>query len=219
MDVFLVPLGADRFELYSEPADELPDAPDHAAGPLRRWAHRAQQQWRALVDSARGGVATGRLARWRDSMICHLAESIDEQRTLWALRKVEAATLRYPSSISADQARRLLDRVLAASRRHHGVWLAVDFLLFVLSGVLFFVPGPNIVAYYLLFRVFSHGQSCLGASRGLTRVSWTLVSDPSLATLATLVSLGHTERASRVAALAEQLSLHHFAAYFEKKAH
>jgi hypothetical protein len=216
MEVFLVALGGGRFEVYAEPPDELPETPGHEAGRVRRWLHRAQLQWRDWVDIARRGESQARLARWRDATICHLAESMAEQRTLWALRKAQRATLRYPSSISREQARQGLDAELAASRKHHGLWLAFDTLLFIASGILFFVPGPNVVAYYLAFRVLSHGQSYLGASRGLTRVAWTLVADDVLAELAGLVSVPHAARASRVSAIAEQLSLHRFAVYFER---
>ena len=216
MEVFLVALAGGRFELYSEPPDELPETPGHEAGRIRRWMHHAQLRWRDWVDIARRGDSQGRLARWRDATVCHLAESMAEQRTLWALRKAEGATLRYPSSLSNDAARNGLDKVLAESRKHHGLWLAFDTILFIASGILFFVPGPNLVAYYLAFRAISHGQSYLGASRGMTRVNWTLIPDDMLAELAVLVSVPHAARASRVSAIAEQLSLHRFAVYFER---
>ena len=191
MEAFLVALSGGRFELYAEPPDELPESPGHEAGRLRRWLHRAQLQWRDWVDLARRGEAQGRLPRWRDTTICHLADSIGEQRTLWALRKAERGELRYPSSMTQDDARRALDKVLAASRKHHGLWLAFDTVLFIASGILFFVPGPNLVAYYLAFRVLSHGQSYLGASRAMTRVSWTLTADDMLAEMARLASVPH----------------------------
>lgn len=218
MTVFLVALTSGRFELYSEPPDELPETPDHQAGRLRHWVHRVQLQWRDLVDTARRGEAQGRFAQWRDRVICNLAESIAEQRTLWALRKTDAAQLRYPSSVTEDDARRALNKVLARSRKHHGLWLAIDLVLFIASGVLMFVPGPNIPAYYLLFRVVSHGQSYLGASRGVSRVLWRLTPDDLLAELGQLASVPHDTRAPRVAAIAEELSLHHFAVYFERAA-
>ncbi len=218
MEVLLVALAGGRFELYSEPPDELPEAPGHEAGRVRRWMHRAQLQWRDWVDIARRGEGQGRLARWRDATICHLAESMAEQRTLWALRKATAATLRYPSTLSNEMARQGLDKVLGESRKHHGIWLAVDTLLFIASGILFFVPGPNLVAYYLAFRAISHGQSYLGASRGMARVQWTLLADDMLAELAALASVPHAARAPRVSAIAERLSLHRFAVYFERVA-
>jgi hypothetical protein len=216
MEVFLVALAGGRFELYAEPPDELPESPGHEAGRMRRWIHRAQVQWRDWVDLARRGEGQGRLVRWRDATICHLAESIAEQRTLWALRKAERAELRYPSMLPEAEARKALDQVLGASRKHHGLWLAIDTVLFIASGILFFVPGPNLVAYYLAFRALSHGQSYLGAKRGLTQVLWTLTPDDMLAELADLAALPHDRRASRVSAIAEQLSLHRFAVYFER---
>ena len=68
MTVFLVPAGRDRFELYSEGAEELTPAPSEGDGRFRRWMHKAGVRWDALVESARRGGATGRLARWRDRL-------------------------------------------------------------------------------------------------------------------------------------------------------
>src|SRR5205823_5830797 len=145
--VFLVPAGRDRFELYSEPPEEPGVAPATDAGRIRQWTHSASVRWHALVDRARRGEAEGLFGRWRDTLVCRLAESIAEQRTLWALRRQTEAVLEYPSTIDEPRARRVLDRALDGARVHHGRWLIVDLVLFVASGVLFFVPGPNVVAY------------------------------------------------------------------------
>ncbi len=218
MTVYLVALGADRFEIYSEPPEDAPSSVDAAAGRFKRWGQQAAIRWRDLVDTARRGEATGRFAKWRDSVVCHLAESIAEQRTLWALRKADAATLRYPASLTPQVARRRLDGILTASRWHHGVWFVVDGVVFAASAVLAPIPGPNAIAYYLAFRLFGHGQSCLGAHRGLNRVVWGLAADEHLAELATLVRVPHATRASRVAEIARLLTLQRFAAYFERVA-
>src|ERR1041384_6438747 len=119
MTVYLVPVRRDHFEIYSEPAEEAERSLDPGTGRLRRWAHAANLQWHEMVDTARLGQATGRLAKWRDRIVCRLAETIAEQRTLWALRKSTHATLLFPSSMDAGSARSTLDRVLAAARRHH----------------------------------------------------------------------------------------------------
>lgn len=218
MTVFLVALGADRFEIYSEPPEDAPSSVDAAAGRFRRWGQQAAIRWRDLVDTARRGEATGRFAKWRDTVVCHLAESIAEQRTLWALRKADTAILRHPSTITSELAKRRLDQILTAARWHHGVWFIVDGVVFAASAVLAPIPGPNAIAYYLAFRLFGHGQSCLGAHRGLKRVAWTLVPDEHLAELATLVRVPHAARALRVVEIAQLLTLQRFAAYFERVA-
>jgi hypothetical protein len=180
--------------------------------------HGAGLKWRAYVDAARLGTATGMTGRWRDRAICALADSVDEQRTLWALRHVTSAVARYPSTSDQQSARAELNRILDASRRHHGWWLAIDLTLFVASGILFFVPGPNVVAYYLGFRTFGHLQSWRGARQGRTRVEWTLEANDALAELATLADMPHGARAARVLAIATGLDLPHLPAFFERAA-
>ncbi len=216
MIVCLLRLGADRFELYAEPPEEPVTPPEPHDGRLRRWAHSAAVRWRELVETSQRGDGHGRIARWRNAAVCHLAESIAEQRTLWTLRKTPEATLLFPGALSPEEARRALDGALTASRWHHGLWLAIDGLIFAASAVLAPIPGPNAIAYYLAFRVVGHAQSCLGAHRGLRRVRWTLVPNTDLAELASLVTVARADRASRVAAIAARLQLHRLEAYFER---
>jgi hypothetical protein len=224
MIVFLVPIRQGRFELYSEAPEEILSAPGPDAGRVKRWTHAANLRWHALVDAARSSshdpaAAThGRFPRWRDQLVCRLAESIAEQRTLWLLRKEASATLHFPSSITAAQARAVLDRSLARARRHHGWWLIVDLLLFIASGILFFVPGPNIVAYYIAFRVIGHLNSWRGARRGSRHIAWTLEADANLAELGSLVDLPGETRAPLVAAIAARLNLPRLTAFFARVA-
>jgi hypothetical protein len=218
MLVFLVPAGRNRFELYSEAPEDPPASLDHDAGRFRRWMHQANVQWRALVDAARDGGARGRLARWRDAIVCRLAESIAEQRTLWALRHEDSATLRYPTTIDEPRARGVVDRSLAHARTHHGRWLAVDLTVFIASGILFFVPGPNIVAYYLAFRVVGHLNSWRGARRGAQSTRWTFERDDTLGELAMLTGVPRDERAARVAEIAARLHLQRLPAFFDRVA-
>jgi hypothetical protein len=216
--VHLLPIGRGRFDLYAEPQVDAEPPPAADAGRVRLAIHRAQARWHQLVEAARTGTATGTWARWRDRALCALADSIDEQRTLWSLRSVTAAIARFPSSIDAVTARAVLDGLLDVARRHHGRWLALDLTLFVASGILFFVPGPNVIAYYLGFRVFGHLQSWRGAKQARTVVSWVLEPSDPLADLATLADLPHASRAARVERIAEALELPHLPSFFERAA-
>lgn len=219
MQVHLIPIGRGRYDLYAEPPDgDDDDSPGEHGGRVRRWIHQAQHQWRRLVDAARMGESTSWLGRWRDSIVCRLADTLDEQRTLWALRSLTSALLLYPAGMTADAARAALRGNLQASQTHHGRWLAVDLVLFIASGVLFFVPGPNIVAYYLGFRTFGHLQSWRGARQGLGPVQWVLEPSDALAELSTLVTVPHADRAARVDAIAQALDLVHLPAFFERAA-
>ena len=216
--VFLVPAGRDRFELYSETPDESLTAPAQHDGVFRKWAHRAGVRWHALVEAARRGSPGGRLARWRDRVVSRLAETIAEQRTLWALRDKSSVTLRYPSTLEAQRARAILDGLLAHARRHHSRWLIVDLILFTASGILFFVPGPNLVAYYIAFRLVGHLQSWRGARHSIEVVAWVFEPDPGLAELASLVDVPREKRAPRVAAIAKRLNLPRLTAFFDRVA-
>lgn len=218
MIVYLVQIGHDRFEIYSEPPEELERSPEEGSGRLRRWAHAARVRWHYLVDTARLGTATSRFGLWRDKMVCRLAETIAEQRTLWALGKGTHATLLFPSTLDHAEARSTLNRALLAARRHHGVWLAIDGPLFVVSGALMPVPGPNVLSYYLAFRGIGHWLSWRGARKSLKEIVWTLEPDANLAELAALVAVPRAQRRARVAAIAARLHLHRLSAFFERVA-
>jgi hypothetical protein len=218
MMVFLVPAGRRRYELYSETPDELVAAPDRHDGALRRWSHRAAVEWHRIVEHARRRKGVGRLARWRDAIVCRLAESIAEQRTLWALRTETSAVLRHPSDMDQQVARSILDETLAHARTHHQRWFVVDLLLFVASVVFFFIPGPNLVAYYFAFRFIGHLQSWRGARQAMERTRWAFAPDPGLAELCSLVDWPRDARAPRVAAIAARLNLPRLTAFFDRVA-
>jgi K+-H+ exchange-related protein len=218
MTAYLLYLGNDRFELYSEPPEKPGEAPREGAGRIRHWAHAAYVRWHTLVESARQRNATGRVAQWRDALVRRLAETIAEQRTLWALAQHQDAVLLFPASVGEAEARAALNRLLAAARRHHGWWMVIDAPLFVASGVAALVPGPNVLAYYLGFRLIGHWLSWRGARHAASVIQWTLHPDGSLAELASLVNLPRAARQPRVDAIAARLNLHRLAAFFERVA-
>jgi hypothetical protein len=218
MTVYLVPVGRGRFEAYSETQDDGTPPDLRHEGVIRRSVHRAGLRWQELVERARHGAATGGLARARDAIISRLAESIAEQRTLWGLRDKRAAVVRYPATMDTDGARSALMALLAHARSHHLRWLVVDGVLLLVSGVLALVPGPNILAYYLAFRVIGHVQSWRGARQAMDRVRWTFEADPELAELASLADVPRDARASRVEAIAERLNLPRLSAFFDRVA-
>ena len=48
---------------------------------------------------------------------------------------------------------------------HHLRWMIIDLLLLPLSLFIMVIPGPNLIGYYLVFRIFSHWQSYRSASQ------------------------------------------------------
>jgi len=105
--------------------------------------------------------------------------------------------------------------LLRHARRHHLRWLVVDLLLLIISGILALVPGPNVLAYYFMFRVFGHLQSWRGAKQGADATVWSFEPDSSLTELGSLVDMPREARAPRVAAIAERLNLPHLSVFFE----
>jgi hypothetical protein len=218
INVYLVPVGKERFELYAEAPEESPLDPPPGRGALQRWVHEAGIQWHALVDAARRGQEKGRLAGWRDAVVRRMAETIAEQRTLWALRGRSSAMLFFPAMLNETSAQAALRAALAHGRRHHGRWLIVDGVLFLASGILAIVPGPNLIAYYFLFRLVGHLQSWRGARDGMARIAWRVEASQSLAELAALVDVPRAVRASRVAAIAAHLNVPRLSVFFDRAA-
>lgn len=219
MTVYLVPVGQSRLELYSESPD-APRGADDDAGVTRRWLRGLGRRWEGAVHDARNddGRSRGTMTRWKDRSIRALAESIAEQRTLWALRPEAEATLVYPSDLDAAAARRSLDEMLAHARRHHRGWLAADSTALVASGLLALIPGPNLIAYYFAARVIGHYLSWGGAAQALDRIAWTVRPDASLTELGALAALPREARADQVAAIAAKLRLPRLTAFFDRAA-
>jgi hypothetical protein len=220
--IYLVPLGSGRFELYSEPPDDHPDpaeAGGRGEGFLKRQLRHLQEKWRETVHTARRREpSAGRFARARDWAVCRVAESIAEQRTLWSLRHETDAVLVHPTNLSETDAVARRNAIVARARRHHGGWLIVDGLLFVVSGALILLPGPNVFAYYFGFRMIGHYLSWRGARQALDVTRWSTRGEPALDELATLADVAREARASRVAAIAEALNLPRLAAFFDRTA-
>lgn len=219
MDVYLVPVGAERYELYCEVPDEPSEVSDQSSrGFLRRLVDRFKEtladaeraRRRGQIDDADGRWVSrlkGRLMRW-------VAESIAEQRLLWHLRRQTDATFHYPSDLDEPTAVRLLRTQLGRDFDKHRFWLVIDSLLFIGSGVLMLVPGPNVLAYYFAFRLVGHYLSLRGARQGLNVVTWRHVGSAPLAELRRAISLEPEQREQQVLDVAARLRLEHLASFF-----
>jgi len=82
-------------------------------------------------------------------------------RRLHSFRKITIALNR---PIDPAEVRIKLKRMLRDRSYHHLRWLIIDLILLPLSLFVAIVPGPNLIGYYLLFRVFSHWRSYRSAS-------------------------------------------------------
>ena len=224
MDVYLVPVGADRYEPYCEiPDDEANEVDEPPRGRFRRLVHRFKEMIAEAERERRHGSpvahARGWVGRLRARTLRWVAESIAEQRLLWHLRKQSSACLHYPDDLTEAHADALRREQLERDAEKHKRWLAIDSVLMVVLGVgLFFIPGPNIIGYYFAFRVVGHYLSLRGARQGLTAVEWRFQPSPPLSELRRVLSLDPQLREQRVHAVAASLHLEHLVSFFQRSA-
>jgi hypothetical protein len=226
MDVFLVPVAPDRYELYCEEPDE-PEPPAEEGTPrpgrFRRMALWFREQLAEAELARRDGpqpddAPRSFLTRAKARSMRWVAESIAEQRLLWQLRGKDDALLVYPFDVTEAQARQLLKRSLQRDWEKHRFWLVIDLVGAALSGLLILVPGPNFIGYYFVFRIVGHYFSLRGARRAMTVVTWTAQPSLPLGQLRPLLSEDPEARAERVRQIAVELNLEHLASFFQRAA-
>jgi hypothetical protein len=224
MDVFFIPLGPDRYELYCDEAGD----PDELVGdvhPTGRFAALVARFKTALArveqDRLSGDTpADDRPRSWtermKDRSMCWLAEKIAEQRLLWRLRKESDLTLHYPDDMAEAAVTARARAELQKEADRHLKWAIIDGVLFAASGILFFVPGPNLVAYYFGFRLVGHYLSRRGATHALHDINWTMCPSAHLSRLRRAIALVGPDREREVDQVASELQLPHLAQYFER---
>jgi Mitochondrial K+-H+ exchange-related len=172
--VYLIPIGGERFELYTEPQEEPAEA--RPEGAVARTLHGLHERWRRAVDAAQHPpqqrAVDGRFGRARRWLVCNIAESIDEQRTLWSLRRATSASFVYPADLTEATAAGIRRRLLADARTHHRWWLVANASGVAATAILILLPGPNVIGYYFLFRTVGHYLSWRGAAQALERITW-----------------------------------------------
>jgi hypothetical protein len=224
MDVFVVPVGPDKYELYCEPSSEVEPGPEP---PQQGLIGRLRTRFSAMLKAAEerqhrhahpAEPERSWAGRLQERTLAWVAERIAEQRLLWNLRRHTAAVAAHPQDMSFDQVMTLIRRMLQRDYERHRVWLVVDTLGLVGSAVLALVPGPNLLAYYFAFRVVGHWLSMRGAAQGLHRVVWTGRPCPPLSELRDVITLEPVVRDARIHDVAERLRLQHLSTFFERVA-
>ena len=225
MDVYLVPVGRDRYELYCEvpdAADDEAQQPDESRGFFKRLRDRFSEMLaeaeRERRDPHPAQAEAGWLGRVKRQTLRWVAESIAEQRLLWLLRKETEDCLFYPDDLDATAAMSLLKSQLGRDFDKHRFWLIVDTLGFIASGLLMLVPGPNLLAYYFAFRMVGHYFSLRGARQGMRFISWRAQPSDLLTALRAAIALEPELRGRSVRDIASQLRLENLATFFERTA-
>jgi hypothetical protein len=88
----------------------------------------------------------------------------------------------------------------------------------VLGIVFFFVPGPNLVAYYFLFLAIGHYFALRGALRGLRGVAWSTESSKPLAEVRDALALDPTARRATLERITVDLGLSRLWRFVERVA-
>ena len=221
MDVFVIPIGLEQYELYCESPAEAPSLEPPSGGFIGRLRHRFAVMLHEAEERRVGSApstATTRGARFKERIMAWVAERIAEQRLLWNLRSETAVAATYPQDMTFDQVMALIRRTLQRDYGRHRLWLGVDGLLLIASAALIPVPGPNIVGYYFAFRVVGHWLCVRGALQGLRRVDWTGRPSAPLNELREAVLLDGEAREQRVHEVAERLALPHLWTFFSRVA-
>ena len=233
MDVFVIPVGRDRYELYCESSTDataVGDAP--STGLVGRLWHR----FRVLINKAEERQQRREEARaaraepepdgetLQDRILSWVAQRIAEQRLLWNLRGETSAVVVHPPEMAFDQVMALVRRTLQHDYERHRRWVIIDgiatLLTSVFLGPLFLlVPGvANLPAAYFGFRTVGHWLSMRGAAQGLHRVAWSGRPCPPLSELREVVLLSPAARDARVNDIATRLRLPRLSTFFERVA-
>jgi len=225
MDVYVIPVGRDRYELYCEPVVDAESATDAvpATGLLGRLRQRftatlraAEERQHRHLNGTGADEPAGVLQRIQDRAFGWVAQRIAEQRLLWNLRRHTAAVAVHPQDMTFDDVLALVRRTLQRDYERHRVWLVINLLGLIVSGPIALVPGPNLLAYYFAFRVVGHWLSMRGAAQGLRRVSWSGRPSPPLTELRDVFAMESPARAARLRDIAARLRLPNLSMFFER---
>lgn len=218
MDVYLVPIGRDRWECYYEAIDDDEQA-ERGSGLFAGLRHTFQRQLRE-AEEARHQAAIEEprtlLGRLHKRSLRYIAERIAEQRLLWHLRRARGAVLHVPADLAADEGERQMRAIMKRDADRHRNRLIPHSLALIASALVAVIPGPNILGYLFTFTVVGHFLSWRGALHALHGVAWTVRPDPALSDLRRAFSLETVERHRMIKDVAHRLHMPKMARFVEQ---
>lgn len=229
MDVFVIPIGPERYELYGEQPAEEDDLGEPPSGLIARLRQKVSAAIRAAEERRHRKHPTheepkGFIGRTQDRMMAWAVERMAEQKLLWSLRGETSATIAHPQDMTFDEVLTLVRQILLRDYERHRRWMVTDGILFVvtfvvLSPLFILIPGvANLPALYFGFRTVGHWLSMRGAAQGLHRVHWIGRPCPPLGELRDLATLEPQVRHERIHDVASRLRLQHLSTFFERVA-
>jgi hypothetical protein len=149
-----------RVHFYGEPAA----APDETSG-RASWLERKWDSWHARLINAEGH--TGRLLRTLEAWLKRF-EAPDEPM-LRALRHADTVTLVRGEDVDPDSSRREWHGYLRGRLWRHGPWLVFNLAVTPFAALLTPLPGPNIMAYWFVYRAICDALAVAGARHAAKR--------------------------------------------------
>jgi hypothetical protein len=218
MDVYLVPIGRDRWECYYE-AIEPDEQVERGRGFFAGLRYKFSQQLKE-AEEARHQAAIEEpktlLGRIHKRSLRFIAERIAEQRLLWHLRRAKTATLHVPGDLPATEGERIMREIMRRDADRHRNRLIPHTLALIVSGLVAFVPGPNVLGYLFTFTVVGHFLSWRGAVNALHGLAWTERPDPHLTELRRAFSLETNDRHRVIKEVAQRLHMPKMARFVEQ---
>ncbi len=168
MKVYWLYDDGDQPIFYSEPLQSEADETAQSAVArgelregLRSWAVvRYKSLQKVLQESESGlGLHLRRTWEWLQARISP-HESLPR-----SLRLATSVELYYPTRVTEEEAKEAWSRYLGARWRYHILWFAVNALIAPLTIILIWVPGPNVIGYWFVYRAVCHVLAMLGLRR------------------------------------------------------
>jgi hypothetical protein len=222
MDVYLVPVGPDRYECYYEAAEQdETEEPVEGQGFFARMRAKFNDQLKE-AEEARHEKAidppTTFFGRVQKTTMRWIAERIADQRLLWHLRKMDVATLHVSEDLPTADADKIRRANFKWDADHHRNRLILHSLALIAAVPVALVPGPNVLGYFFTFTVVGHYLSWRGAVKGLHETAWTIVPNPALTDLRRAFSLDASARHRVISDVAQRLHLPKMARFVEQMA-
>ena len=222
MDVYLTPVGPDRYECYYEAAEvDEPEVPVDGQGFFARLRIRFNEQLKE-AERARHQKSIEEpktfLGRMQKRSMRWIAERIAEQRLLWHLRTESTATLHVPGNLAIDRAESIMRASMKRDADHHRIRMILHSLALIAAVPVALIPGPNVLGYLFTFTVVGHFLAWRGAVNALHQVAWTIVPNPALSDLSRAFSLKGAARHDLIREVAARLHLRRMARFVEQMA-